>query len=276
MFPELSDNEFDLLAKLVKKKLGIFLRSEKKQGLGRKLAPRLKNLGLKSYASYYHYLLRPEGAKEMQHLINTVTINQTGFFRGEKQFNFLQQQIIPGLLQRKRGTRHIRIWCAGCSTGQEPYSLAMLVREITGKDRAWDIKILATDVDTDTLKTAYRGIYSADEVASLPPGYLLRYFHVEGSGQERDFCIRDVLKELLVFRHLNLLQRPFPLKGPLDLILCRNVMIYFDVPMKEKIIDEFHRLLGPEGYLCFGFSESLLGVDDRFALMKCEAYMKRT
>jgi chemotaxis protein methyltransferase CheR len=238
------------------------------------LAPRLRDLGLASYDLYYRYLQRPEGDKELQNLINLVTVNQTSFFRGGRQFAFLREQIIPDIFRRKRRKRQIRIWCAGCSTGQEPYSLAMLVKEIAGADLGWDIKILATDVDTVTLKTAFRGVYSEDEVSPIPNTYLLKYFYKQKRENEKVFMVRDGLKEILAFRQHNLAQFPYPLKGPLDLILCRNVMIYFDVVMKEKIIKEFHRLLGSEGWLCFGFSESLLGGEDRFAFMRCAAYRK--
>ena len=272
---KLSEREFALLCKLIKKKLGISCRPEKRMRLNRKLAPRLRNLGLASYDSYYRYLQGPEGCKELQNLINLVTVNQTSFFRGGRQFAFLREQIIPDIFRRKRGKRQIRFWCAGCSTGQEPYSLAMLVKEIAGADHlGWDIKILATDVDTATLKTAFRGLYSEDEVSPIPNTYLLKYFSMQKRENEKVFLVKDGLKEILAFRQHNLSQLPFPLKGPLDLLLCRNVMIYFDVVMKEKIIDEFHRLLGPEGCLCLGFSESLLGVEDRFASMGCAAYRK--
>ena len=271
---KLSEREFALFRKLLKKKLGISCKPEKRMRLSRKLAPRLRNLGLASYDSYYRYLQGPEGGKELQNLINLVTVNQTSFFRGGRQFAFLREQIIPDIFRRKKRKRQIRIWCAGCSTGQEPYSLAMLVKEIVGMDPGWDIKILATDVDTATLKTAFRGLYSGDEVSPIPNTYLLKYFYMQKSENEKVFLVKDGLKEILAFRQHNLSQLPFPLKGPLDLILCRNVMIYFDWVMKEKIINEFHRLLGPEGCLCFGFSESLLGVEDRFAFMGCAAYRK--
>jgi len=271
---KLSEREFALLCKLIKKKLGISFRPEKRLRLSWKLAPRMRDLGLESYASYYRYLLGSEGCNELQNLINIITVNQTGFFRGGQQFTFLREQILPDIFRRKRGKRQIRIWCAGCSTGQEPYSLAMLVKEIAGADQGWDIKILATDVDTATLKTAFRGLYSEDEVSPIPHTYLWKYFYKQKKENEKAFLVRDGLKEILAFRQHNLSQFPFPLKGPLDLILCRNVMIYFDVVMKEKIMDEFHRLLAPEGCLCFGFSESLHGVEDRFAFMRCAAYRK--
>ena len=152
--------------------------------------------------------------------------------------------------------------------------------ETVEHESGWDIKILATDVDTNMLKIAFRGEYSGDQVSDVPPEYLLQFFSVlirmkEKIYKEKIYKVKEGPRSRLVFRKLNLLQTPFPLQGPLDLILCRNVMIYFDAQTKEKIIDEFHRLLGENGYLCFGFSESLFGKDNRFSFIKSAVYRKK-
>lgn len=243
--------------------------------LGLKLSRRLQDLGLSSYTDYYYYLLKPEGARELRHLINIVTIDQTSFFREKQQFEILRERILPEIVRRKIEKKRIRIWSSGCSTGQEPYSLAMLVYEMDNVDISWDIRILATDVNTYSLKIAYFGKYRGDQVAEVPPDYLAKYFHKESKGGEKVFWIKGSLKERLIFRRLNLLVSINRLRGPIDLILCRNVMIYFDSATRKKIIDQFYNLLEPKGYLCLGLSESLLGIDDRFGLTERAIYRKK-
>ncbi len=272
---EISEKDFDLFRSLIKKEVGISLRHSKKKMLGLKLSRRLQDLGLSSYFDYYHYILKPESVKELQCLVNIITIDQTSFFRGEKQFELLRERVLPELVQRKAEEKRIRIWSSGCSTGQEPYSLAMLVYEMDNVSISWDIKILATDANTQSLKIAYLGKYRADQVAEVPSDYLIKYFRKETSKGEEVFRIKKSLKQRLIFRRLNLLKSINQLKWPIGLIFCRNVMIYFDFATKKKIIDQFYNLLEPEGYLCLGLSESLLGIDDRFSLIERAIYRKK-
>ncbi len=243
--------------------------------LGLKLSRRLQHIGFSSYSDYYHYLIKPGEKRELKHLINIITIDQTGFFRGKQQLEILSKRILPEIVLRKIEKKYIRIWSSGCATGQEPYSLIMLVYEMDNVDTYWDIKILATDVNTYSLKIAYLGKYRADQVTEIPPAYLAKYFRRESMGGEESFWIKESLKERLIFRRLNLLMSVNRPKGLIDLILCRNVMIYFDSATKKKIIDQFYRLLEPEGYLCLGLSESLLGIDDRFELIEKAIYRKK-
>lgn len=275
MLSEISEKDFDLFRSLIKREVGISLRHSKRKMLGLKLSRRLQDMGFSSYFDYYCYILKPESAKELQCLVNIITIDQTSFFRGEKQFELLRERILPELVQRKTEKKRIRIWSAGCSTGQEPYSLAMLVYEMDNVDISWDIKILATDANTYSLKIAYFGRYKSDQVSNVPSDHLIKYFRRETSEGEEVFRIKKSLKERLVFRRLNLLVSINQLKGPIDLIFCRNVMIYFDSATKKRIIDQFYQLIEPEGYLCLGLSESLLGIDDRFSLIERAIYRKK-
>ena len=275
MLSEISEKDFDRFRNLVKREVGISIRQVKRKTLGLKLSRRLQDLGISSYFDYYRYLLKPEGVRELRHLINIVTIDQTSFFRGEKQFEILRERILPEIIRRKIEKKRIRIWSSACSTGQEPYSLAMLVYEMDNMDISWDIKILATDANTQSLKIAYLGEYRGDQVAEVPPAYLAKYFHKESKGGEEIFRINGSLKKRLIFRRLNLLMSINRLTEPIDLILCRNVMIYFDSATKKKIIDQFYRLLELKGYLCLGLSESLLGIDDRFDLIERAIYRKK-
>ncbi len=274
MLQQFSEKDFDLFQKLVKSKVGISVRPGKKNILGIKLAHRLRQLGLTSYFAYYRYLLKPEGIKELQHLANTVTIDTTEFFRGKRQFKLLREHILPELIRQKNKKKRIRIWSSGCSTGQEPYSIAMLVNEMAGIDMSWDIKILATDINTYSLKIAYLGRYSKKQVEDVPAEYLKKYFHKELVGQEEFFQIKEFLKKRLIFRRLNLLMSINRIKGPVDMIFCQNVMIYFDAGTRKMISDQFYSLLGPKGYLSLGLSESLFGIDDRFKLIESSIYRK--
>ena len=274
MLPRLSEKDFNFFQKLVKKKVGISIRPGKRNILGVKLAHRLRQLGLTSYFAYYRYLLKPEGKKELRHLVNTVTIDTTEFFRGERQFKLLREHILPELIQQKNKKKRIRIWSSGCSTGQEPYSIAMLVNEMAGIDMSWDIKILATDINTDSLKIACLGRYSKKQVKDIPSKYLKKYFRKELVGEKEIFQIKEVLKKKIIFRRLNLLMSINRIKGPVDMIFCRNVMIYFDNRTRKMISDQFYNLLGPKGYLCLGLSESLLGIDDRFKSIESAIYRK--
>ena len=274
MLQQFSEKDFDLFQKLVKSKVGISVRPGKKNILGMKLAHRLRQLGLTSYFAYYRYLLKPEGIKELQHLANTVTIDTTEFFRGKRQFKLLREHILPELIRQKNKKKRIRIWSSGCSTGQEPYSIAMLVNEMAGIDMSWDIKILATDINTYSLKIAYLGRYSKKQAEDVPAKYLKKYFHKELVGQEEFFQIKEFLKKRLIFRRLNLLMSINRIKGPVDMIFCQNVMIYFDAGTRKMISDQFYSLLGPKGYLSLGLSESLFGIDDRFKLIESSIYRK--
>lgn len=274
MLQQFSEKDFNLFQKLVKSKVGISVRPGKKNILGVKLAHRLRQLGLTSYFAYYRYLLKPEGIKELQHLTNTITIDTTEFFRGKRQFKLLREHILPGLIRQKNKKKRIRIWSSGCSTGQEPYSIAMLVNEMADIDMSWDIKMLATDINTYSLKIAYLGRYSKKQVKDVPAKYLKKYFHKELVGQKEFFQIKELLKKRLIFRRLNLLMSINRIKGPVDMIFCQNVMIYFDAGTRKMLSDQFYRLLGPKGYLSLGLSESLLGIDDRFKLIESSIYRK--
>jgi len=274
MLVQLSEKDFNFFQKLVKNKVGISIRPEKKRILGVKLAHRLRQLGLTSYFDYYRYLLKPKGIKELRYLVNIVVIDTTEFFREERQFNFLREHILPELIQQINKKKRIRIWSSGCSTGQEPYSIAMLVNEMAGIDMSWDIKILATDINTYSLKIAYLGRYSKKKVKDVPAKYLKKYFHKELVGQEEFFQIKELLKKKMIFRRLNLLMSINRIRGPVDMIFCRNIMIYFDAGTKKMISDQFYRLLRPKGYLCLGLAESLLGIDSQFKLIESSIYRK--
>ncbi|MBW2019184.1 MAG: protein-glutamate O-methyltransferase CheR [Deltaproteobacteria bacterium] len=272
----MSETEFELFRRLIKKHVGISFSHAKKGTLQRKLASRLSRLGLTSYNAYYRYLLHDkEGGLELRQLINTITVDQTAFFRDAKQFELLASIVLPQIAVQKNATKKLRIWCAGCATGQEAYSIAMLVSEMLERKGTWDYKILATDIDTDALKFAYKGKYPMDCVQPIPLEYLDRYFKRSDGKASEFFTVRECLKKNLLFRRLNFVHFNFVFKNPVDIILCRNVMIYFDTETKKKLIDNFFRIMHQDGFLCLGASESLIGVDERFILVGHSIYQKK-
>ena len=276
MVGRLSEKEFELFRHLVKKHVGVSFVHTKKATLQRKLASRVNSLGLESYSEYYSYLLQDkEGGWELRRLINKITVDQTAFFRHPKQFELLASVVLPHLAARNNTTKKLRIWSAGCATGQEAYSIAMVVNEMFTGDHAWDIRILASDVDTDALKIAYRGIYPKECIQQVPMEYLNKYF-TKGTGKNSGFfLVREDLRKKLLFRRLNFVDFDFPFRSPVDIIFCRNVMIYFDMEVKKRLIDNFCRILEQDGFLCLGACESLIGVDDRFALVDYFTYQKK-
>ena len=273
----LSEAEFELFRHFIKKHVGTSFSRLKRLALQRRLVPRLRQLGIESYEAYYRYLLHDKQAEwELRQLINAVTVGQTAFFRHAEQFEFLTKVILPQIATQKKTTKKLRIWSAGCSTGQEAYSIAMLVNEMFKGDGTWDIKILASDVDTEALKFAYKGLYPRDCVEDIPPKRLKRYFIKKGFGKDAEFyLVREALRKNILFRRLNFMHSEFPFKSPVDIIFCRNVMIYFDADGKKKLMDHFFRILERDGFLCLGTSESLIGVDKCFALVEHATYQKK-
>jgi chemotaxis protein methyltransferase CheR len=271
----LSRTEFELFRRLINKHAGISLSPRNLATLQRKLSSRMNQLGLDSYRAYHKHLLHDkDGGLELRQLINKITIDQTAFFRHKRQFEHMANIVLPQIAAHKI-TKKLRIWSAGCATGEEAYSIAMIVDDALATEEDWDIKILGTDIDTDALKLAYKGSYPNRDIEGIPTEYLKRYF-IEGEGRDKGLYIaKEQLKKNIVFRRLNFMSAEFPFKSPVDIIFCRNVMIYFDSQFKKKLIAGFYRLLDTDGFLCIGASESLIGVDKRFALVGHSTYQKQ-
>lgn len=274
MFPEISEIEYALYVNYFYKLLGITLPDHKRVGIGRKLAARMEALGIPSYTSFFRFIRSPQGVDELARLVNHVTIDQSRFFRGEGQLALFANIIAPGLALRQRSERKLRIWSAGCSRGQEPYTVAMIMAEKAREVFTWDFRILATDVDSDSLKAASLGIYGPETAGEVPPDLLARYFSTPRGKAPPPYRVKAVLRKRVSLRKLNLMNTPYPVRGPFQVILCRNVMIYFDAATRKNIVSEFHRLLADDGYLFLGGTESLFGVDDRFSLVGQAVYRK--
>ncbi len=252
----LSRDDMALVAKLVYEHAGIVIREHKEAMARGRLARRVKVLGLGSIAEYCAYLRTPAAADEIPELINAVTTNHTAFFRERHHFDHLRKDVLPRLIQERAGRRgRIRIWSAACSSGEEPYSIAAISRDVIGHRSDLDFRILATDIDTDILDRAAAGQYPAEQFDRLPAD-LRPLLRLEGQSARGEARIAEDLKRLIAFKRLNLIER-WPMKGPFDVIFCRNVFIYFDTPTKAAILDRYVALLQPGGFLYLGHSESL-------------------
>lgn len=269
-FP-LRDRDFATIATLVKDRAGIVLGERKRDLVYGRLSRRLRMLRCASFTDYCRLLEGPEGEDERRMMLNAITTNLTYFLREPHHFEHLTSEVLPAIVRsRTAGHRRIQIWSAGCSSGEEPYSIAISVREALGDAAGWDVKILATDIDTDMVARARAGRYDAERVASVPSALRQRYVRtVEGGGCE----MAESLKSLIVFNPLNLLGG-WPMQRPFDVIFCRNVMIYFDTATQRALAERFDRVLAPDGWLYVGHSESLLQVSTCFRHLGRTIYRK--
>lgn len=270
--PVLADKEFDFIRHVIGENAGIVLGPNKRQLVQGRLARRLRELGLPTYEAYCDHI-RDSGPEELVGLINALTTNVTSFFRENHHFEALASYMIPEAMQRNQQSRRLRLWSAGCSTGEEPYCLAMTLAESIPAAMRWDVKILATDIDSEVIGFAQRGVYPLDRLASVPQERLRRGFRKGVGANEGQALVNPDIARLVSFRTLNLMHS-WPMTGPFDVIFCRNVMIYFDQPTREKLVSRFASLLAPDGYLCLGHSESIHAGTAPFRLVGKTIYRK--
>ncbi|HYH38010.1 MAG TPA: protein-glutamate O-methyltransferase [Azospirillum sp.] len=257
---------FDAIARMIHQLAGISLAPHKVEMVYSRLARRLRELRLGDFDAYCALLESEGGAREVNFLVNALTTNLTSFFRESHHFDHLRDTVLPEIRARQadQSRPRLRIWSAGCSSGPEPYTIAMVLASAMTDLRRWDAKILATDIDTNMVDTARRGVYAADSAQSIPPSLRDRFTHrIRGEDGEPKIVMEDEVKRLITFKPLNLLE-PWPMKGPFDAIFCRNVLIYFDRVGRTQVIESFARLLTPQGFLYLGHSESLYGVSSNF------------
>jgi chemotaxis protein methyltransferase CheR len=261
----ITDGEFASFRELIHKSIGITLSESKRQLLCSRLGRRLRHHGFTTFSQYYEYLRTRDGqGAELREMVNCITTNKTHFFREPHHFEFLREQVFPEIAARTAPgeRRRLRVWSAGCSTGEEPYSIAITVLEAAELAR-WSVKILASDVDTEVLARAERGVYSSASADELPPALRQRWFPALPDEPGR-VSARDELRELLIFRRINLIEQRWPINTRFDVIFCRNVTIYFDRTTQERLYDRFARLLNPGGYLIAGHSENLSWLNHLF------------
>lgn len=259
---ELADAEFHEIRRIVHRITGIALTDTKKHLVHGRLVRRLRALRLGSFREYLERI--EQDANELEEFCNALTTNLTSFFRENHHFEYLAGTVLPLLQRRNASTRRIRIWSAGCSTGEEPYSIAMTVAETVGHLRDWDIRILATDIDSKVVATASAGIYPPDRFEKVPAQRRDRFF--ERSRDGSGYSAGHEIKRLITFKRLNLIE-DWPLRGPFDVIFCRNVVIYFDKPTQRILFNRMAELQRDGDHLFIGHSESLFNVCDRYELI---------
>ncbi|OQW33617.1 MAG: hypothetical protein A4E19_04335 [Nitrospira sp. SG-bin1] len=267
---EITAKEFQEFRKLIYDESGISLSDQKKTLLASRLSKRLRELGIETFSAYYTKVTGDPTREEFTRMLDLISTNKTDFFREPKHFDFLRDTILPELAQEKR----IRIWSSACSTGEEPYTIAITLFEGVQNPAQWDFKILASDLSTRVLAKAAAGLYDQDRFRDVPPEVLRRHFLRGRGASDGLFKVKPHLAAMIRFRRLNLMDDRFPIKAPLDLIFCRNVMIYFDRPTQETLVNKFHRYLKPGGYLFIGHSESLQWVNHPFKSLAPTIYRK--
>ncbi len=270
----ISDAEFSRLRDLIHKRFGINLTEQKRSLLVGRLQKLMRNLNLGNFSDYYDYLSHDKTEAALGELVDLISTNHTYFNREKDHFDFFSQTALPKVIEKlKREKRKdLRIWCAGCSTGEEPYTLLMLMMEYLGNDySAWDAGILATDISDRALTSARRGVYATDRVMQLPETLRKKYFTPAGPNE---MAVVDKVKREATFRRFNLMNTSFPFKKPFQMIFCRNVMIYFDQPTREALVNRYHQFTEPGGYLFIGHSETLGRSQTLYRYLKPALYQK--
>jgi chemotaxis protein methyltransferase CheR len=266
-FP-LATEDFARIAVMLRQETGISLAPTKMDLVQGRLARRLRALGLDSFSQYLEIIADPVAVEERLEMINALTTNLTSFFREAHHFTYLGDTILPEIA--RQCPSRLRIWSAGCSSGEEPYSIAMTIAASLPDLQRWDAKVLATDIDTNMVATGRSGRYEASRIETVPESYRKRYLLRNESGTVQ---VADTLRDLVAFRQLNLLGA-WPMRGRFDVIFCRNVIIYFDKPTQRILFDRFADILTPGGWLIVGHSETLFRMTERFESLGRTMYRK--
>jgi len=265
--------DFRQIAQLVHAGAGIALTESKVNLVYSRLAKRLRAAGLKSFRDYCELINSTEGADERQAMIAALTTNVTRFFREKHHFDHVRDHLLPELAARARAGARVRLWSAGCSSGEEPYSLALTLLDAVPNAAELDMLVLASDIDPAMLAHAERGVYRASQLEDIPLASRRNRLEMIKSGNEMSFRIGDCVRALVRFRELNLLGS-WPMAGKFDAIFCRNVMIYFDKPTQEALVNRLAACLEPGGYLFIGHAESLTGVRHGLTYVRPATYQK--
>lgn len=271
----ISDQEFALFQSLIYREAGIYLPQTKKPLLVRRLSGRLTALGLSSFAAYYRRVAHARDRRERIHMLDCVTTNETSFFREPKQFEFLEREVVPRWKRdADRGLRskRVRAWSTACSSGEEPYSLAMLLLDTLPRTLGWGVDVLATDLSTRALSRAREATWSDSKLEEIPKRYHKRFLLKGKRSQVGRIRVGRQVREVVQLGRLNLHDSRARVDGAFDLILCRNVLIYFDAESKRGVIDRLVERLAPDGYLMVGHAESLIDASDKLRSVAPSVY----
>ncbi len=265
------DQDFEAIRAQMKKLTGINLTRQKRELVYGRLAVRLRALGIRTFREYRRVVA--EDQHEQVRMCNAITTNLTAFFREPHHFEHLRDQVLPAFRERA-GERRLRIWSAGCSSGEEAYSIAMTVLEALPEAQNWNVRILATDLDSDMMATAATGHYPPERTKGLSEGRLRRFFTEQKEHGQTTYVVRPEVRSLVTFKQLNLMQT-LPMSGPLDVVFCRNTVIYFDKDTQRDLFARISPLQRPGDLLYLGHSESLLSVSDDYESIGRTTYLRR-
>lgn len=268
---EFTSTDFEAVRKTLYELAGISLNEGKGDLVYGRLSRRLRALKMNRFSEYLGYIHSASGEGEVVHFINALTTNLTAFFREPHHFEFLTNTALPETMLRHRSDHRIRLWSAGCSTGEEPYSIAMILSESPLLGSPWNTRLLATDLDSNVVATAREGRYAEQRIAGLTRARSKKWFHALPGG--KDVQVKSALQEAIIFKQLNLMH-DWPMHGPFDIIFCRNVVIYFDKPTQKQLFDRYADILVDGGYLFLGHSETMHKLSDRFELVGKTIYRK--
>ncbi len=274
-----TESEFSLFQKLIYQQAGIFLPPVKQLLLNGRLSRRIRQLGLTTFKQYYEYVCGDRSGAEMALMLDAVTTNETHFFREPRHFDFLEQIAYPHWMQRAQAgarPRQLRFWSAACSTGEEPYSLAMSMLERFPADSGWTLDILASDIAHSVLQTARDGLWPIKRAQEIPEPLLKKYMLKGIAEQTGKMKASKLVRAPLRFEHINLNEERYPVGKGLDAIFCRNVLIYFDRESRQRVVSRMLDLLAPDGLLFLGHAESLNGMNDRVISLAPAVYTLNT
>jgi chemotaxis protein methyltransferase CheR len=271
----ISPKDFQRLCRLIYQESGIRLNDDKKTMLEQRIKRRLRSLDYESFAAYCNFVFGPQGhQQELVHLLDVVSTNKTDFFREAEHFDVLTRQVLPELMARNPEGRTLLFWSAGCSTGEEPYTLAIVLQEYHQKNAKFRFRLLGTDISTLVLKKASMGVFNADVLRPVAPELQKKYFMRSRDPESKLLRVIPELRRLVEFRRLNFMDADFGLSEKVDVIFCRNVIIYFDRPTQEQIVQKLASNLLPTGYAFLGHSESLHAMDVPLTAIAPAVYRK--
>jgi chemotaxis protein methyltransferase CheR len=271
---QLTDKEFNKFSELIYEQTGIFMKPEKKELLNARLGKRLRVCGLASYSRYYDYILSSEQQNgEFVQFLDSVSTNFTSFFREISHFEFLTKTVLPELAEKTQRGKECFFWSSASSSGEEPYTLAMVIHDFAKTRPEFTFKILATDISTRVLGVAAKGVYALSQTTKTPPDILRRYFQKGTGNSSGKVRVKPEVKKAVNFKRFNLMH-DFPWNDEMDVIFCRNVMIYFDRPTQERLVKKFYKCLSKGGYLFIGHSESISGIKHDFVQVEATTYKK--
>ena len=278
--PSLSDSEFDIISKIIYKETRIIMGAHKKTLVTSRLGKRIKALNIDNFKGYIDYLSSDKGKEELVNFINSVTTNKTDFFRENKHFEYMKSTFLPNWenAYKEGKVKNLRIWSAACSSGEEPYSILITLHEYFGsRFNDYDIKVLASDVDTNVLAHGKEGVYREDVVSPIEEALLRKYFFrskLLNNMEERKYKVKDILKNNLYFRPLNFKDEDYDIHSEFDLIFCRNVIIYFDKDFQKQLFHKLHSYMKKDSFIFIGHSETLFNLSDKFKYESSNIYMK--